>query len=186
LEPGLDVPDEIASLPRPVVGYVGAVSSWLDQELLAAVARAHRDWTVILIGPVDTGVELLKSLPNVYFLGQKEYSLLPAYVKGFDVTVIPFKINDLTRGVNPVKLYEYLAAGRPVVSTALPEVLPFRPVVSTSLNPVEFVKMVEDELAGDCSEKAASRVQLARRHSWQARAVAVSEAITRFRAKLED
>lgn len=181
LKPDLAVPEEVASLPRPVIGYVGAVSAWLDQEMLAAAARAHPEWSVVLIGPVDTDTSSLAALPNVHLPGRKNYGRLPAYLKGFDVTVIPFRINQLTRGVNPVKLYEYLAAGRPVVSSDLPEVRPFAPLVAVARDPGEFVKRVEEELAADSPEKVAERLRVAEQNSWEARAAAAEEAIEQCR-----
>lgn len=181
LRPDLELPAEISGLPRPVVGYIGAVSPWLDQEMLLALARARPEWSLVLIGPVDADVSSLRALPNVRLLGHRSYSLLPAYLKGFDVAVIPFKINELTRGVNPVKLYEYLAAGRPVVSSDLPEVRPFQPLVAVARDPEEFVKKVAEEIAGDTPEKTAGRLRLAEQHSWEARAAAVEELIERFR-----
>jgi len=177
LRPDLAVPGELAALPRPVIGYVGAVSAWLDQEMLAAAARAHPEWSVALIGQVDTDVSALAALPNVRLLGRRDYSELSAWLKGFDAAVIPFRIDELTRGVNPVKLYEYLAAGRPVVSSDLPEVRPFAPAVAIARNPAEFVSRLEEELAADSPEKAAARLALAERHSWEARAAAVEKTI---------
>jgi glycosyltransferase involved in cell wall biosynthesis len=181
LKPGLAVPPELAQLPRPVIGYIGAVSPWLDQEMLAAAARAHPEWSFALIGPVDTGVSLLSSLPNVRLLGSRPYSALPAYLGSFDIAVIPFKINSLTTGVNPVKLYEYLAAGRPVVSSDLPEVRVFRPQVAIAGNSAEFVSRLEEELAADSPGKRADRLRLAGQHSWEARAEAAAEAVEQFR-----
>jgi glycosyltransferase involved in cell wall biosynthesis len=181
LEPGLEVPPEIASLPRPVAGYVGAVSQWLDQEMLAAAARTKPEWSFVLIGPVDTDVEILRALPNVHLLGRKSYATLPAYLKGFNLTMIPFKINELTRGVNPVKLYEYLAAGKPVISSDLPEVRPFQPAVAVYRNQSEFLKKMEEELAGDSPQKVAARLRLAEENSWQARASVVEEEIVRHK-----
>ncbi|BAF60953.1 hypothetical protein PTH_2772 [Pelotomaculum thermopropionicum SI] len=181
LKPELAVPEDVASLPRPVVGYIGAVSAWLDLEMMAAAACTHPEWSIALIGPVDADVSSLAALPNVHLLGHRGYGLLPAYLKGFDVAVIPFKINELTRGVNPVKLYEYLAAGRPVVSSALPEVLPFAEVVAVARDPHEFVKKIEAELAGNTPEKVAARLRLAAQNSWEARAAAAEEVIERYR-----
>jgi glycosyltransferase involved in cell wall biosynthesis len=177
LEPGLEVPPEIASLPRPVVGYIGAVSQWLDQEMLAVAARTHPEWSLVLIGPVDTGVAALRALPNVHLLGRKSYASLPNYLKGLDLTLIPFKINELTLGVNPVKLYEYLAAGKPVVSSDLPEVRPFQPAVAVYRNQPEFLKKMEEELATDSPYKVAERLRLAEENSWQARAAVIEEEI---------
>jgi glycosyltransferase involved in cell wall biosynthesis len=183
-DPGLTVPLELASLPRPVIGYIGAVSPWLDQDLLAAAARAHPDWTLVIIGPVDTDTSALAGFPNINLLGHRDYRLLPSYLKGFDATVIPFRVNELTRGVNPVKLYEYLAAGKPVVSSDLPEVRAFGKMVSLASTPVEFVQRLEEELAGDSPEKASARLEMARQHSWEARAGAVEEQIERRRGRV--
>lgn len=183
MQPGLPAPPEFQNLPRPVVGYVGAISAWFDQEMLAAAARVHPEWSFVLIGPVDTDVSLLNSLPNVRLTGRKDYAVLPAYLKCFDIAVIPFKINELTTGVNPVKLYEYLAAGRPVVSSDLPEVRTFRPHVAIAGNAVEFVRKLEEELAADSPEKGAVRLEIAGRHSWGARAESAAAAVKRFRKR---
>ena len=180
-QPGITVPEELKDLPRPLVGYIGAVSDWLDQEMLRAAALVHPDWSVVLIGPVDTDAACLKGLPNVRLLGHKAYSELPAYLNCFNVAVIPFKINELTRGVNPVKLYEYLAAGKPVVSSDLPEVRPFLPLVSIAGEPEEFVKKIEEELAEDSPGKAVERLRVAGQNSWEARAAAAVDIISQFR-----
>ena len=177
----LAVAEEVAGLPTPVVGYVGAISSWLDQEALADLAKARPEWSVVLIGPVDTDVTLIKQFNNVIFLGKKDYRDLPRYIKGFDVCVIPFKINALTVGVNPVKLYEYLAAGKPVVSTDLPEVRQFAPLVSIAENSKDFVALVTEEVMTDSREKRLLRVRTASENSWEARAEAASSKIMNFR-----
>lgn len=174
-------PPELENMPRPVIGYIGAISSWFDQEAIAAAAIAHPQWSFVLIGPVDTDVSLLRALPNVSLPGRRPYGDLPDYLRCFDIAVIPFKINTLTEGVNPVKIYEYLAAGRPVVSSDLPEVRAFRPHVAVAGNTAEFVKCLEEELTADSPGKRAERVEVARRHSWEARAESAAEAVERFR-----
>ncbi len=178
----LRMPPELRDLPRPLVGYVGAVSAWFDQEMPAAAARAHPEWSFVLVGPVDTDVSLLNSLPNVRLTGRRDYADLPAYLRCFDIAVIPFKINELTTGVNPVKLYEYLAAGLPVVSADLPEVRTFRPDVAIAANAAEFVRKLEEELAADSTEKRARRLEIAGRHSWEARAKSAASAVRRSRS----
>lgn len=179
----LAVPPELENLTRPVIGYIGAVSEWFDQGMLAAAARAHPEWSFVLIGPVDTDVSLLNSLPNVRLLGRRAYAALPAYLKCFEAAVIPFKINNLTTGVNPVKLYEYLAAGRPVVSSDLPEVRAFRPYAAIAGNAEEFVTRLEEELASDSPGKKAERIEIAGQHSWKARAETAVEAVEQFRKR---
>lgn len=116
------VPADIARLPRPVIGFFGLIADWVDVELMARVAERFSQGSVVVLGKATTDVSALESLPNVHLLGRKPYGELPAYCKGFDVALMPFRINELTLNANPLKVREYLAAGLPVVSTAIPEV----------------------------------------------------------------
>jgi glycosyltransferase involved in cell wall biosynthesis len=123
LDPDTTVPREISRLPRPVIGYFGLISSdWVDVGLMEQVARRLPSASIVMLGKVAMDVSSLTRLPNVHLLGRKPYESLPAYCKGFDVAVIPFPINPATMNANPLKAREYLAAGIPVVSTAIPEV----------------------------------------------------------------
>jgi glycosyltransferase involved in cell wall biosynthesis len=118
----LPVPEDMKGIPHPILGFFGLIRDWVDLDLLAQVCRRRTDWHVVLIG--DSAVDLApyRNLPNMHFLGHRSYADLPAYCKGFDIGLVPFKVNELTRAVNPIKLREYLAAGLPVISTPLPEV----------------------------------------------------------------
>jgi glycosyltransferase involved in cell wall biosynthesis len=116
------VPEEIARLPRPVIGFFGLIADWVDVELMASVAERFSAGSLVAIGKATTDVSSLERLPNVHLLGRKTYGALPAYCKGFDVALMPFRINELTLSANPLKAREYLAAGLQVVSTAIPEV----------------------------------------------------------------
>jgi glycosyltransferase involved in cell wall biosynthesis len=110
-------------LPRPIIGYFGLISrDWVDVALMEQVARRFPSGSIVMLGKVAMDVSALARLPNVHLLGRKPYESLPAYCKGFDVAVIPFPINAATLNANPLKAREYLAAGLPVVSTAIPEV----------------------------------------------------------------
>jgi glycosyltransferase involved in cell wall biosynthesis len=123
LDRDTEVPAELAALPRPVIGYFGLMApDWLDVPLLASVARRFAHGSVVLLGKVGMDLGELAALANVHVLGRKPYATLPGYCKGFDVALIPFPINDVTLNANPLKAREYLAAGLPVVSTAIPEV----------------------------------------------------------------
>lgn len=113
--------EALADLPGPVIGFVGLIAEWVDTGLLRYVARHRPDASVVLVGKEDIDVGELKRLPNVHFTGQVPYEDLPTYCKCFDIAVVPFVINELTLASNPLKMREYLAAGLPVVSTALPE-----------------------------------------------------------------
>lgn len=116
------VPDEIANLPRPVIGFFGLIADWVDLDLMAHVAQQFPEGSMVLLGKATTDTSVLERVPNVHLLGRKPYEMLPAYCKGFDVALMPFRINELTLNANPLKVREYLAAGLPVVSTAIPEV----------------------------------------------------------------
>src|SRR5215470_8700459 len=116
------VPEEIAGFPRPVIGFFGLIADWVDVELLASVAERFSTGSLALIGKATTDVSTLERLPKVHLLGRKPYGALPAYCKGFDVALMPFRVNELTLNSNPLKAREYLAAGLQVVSTAIPEV----------------------------------------------------------------
>ncbi len=122
LEANTKIPEEIVSLPHPVIGFFGLVEDWVDISLMAKVAKHFSHGSMVILGKVKTDVSALEKLPNVHILGRKPYSELPDYCKGFDVALNPFVINELTLNANPLKVREYLAAGLPVVSTAIPEV----------------------------------------------------------------
>jgi glycosyltransferase involved in cell wall biosynthesis len=123
LHPRTEVPAEIARLPRPVLGYFGLIADdWVDVELLAHVARRFPRASIAMLGKITMDVSRLEKFPNIHLLGRRPYESLPAYCKGFDAAMIPFPINEATLNANPLKAREYLAAGLPVVSTAIPEV----------------------------------------------------------------
>lgn len=122
LDADTSVPTDLSRLPRPVIGFFGLVADWVDVDLMAEIARRFSECSLVLLGKVTTDVSVLASLPNVHLLGRKPYEELPAYCKGFDLALMPFRINELTLNANPLKVREYLAAGLPVVSTPIPEV----------------------------------------------------------------
>ena len=122
LNPETLVPAEIRDLPKPVIGFFGLIADWVDVDLMAEVAKHFRKGSMVILGKATTDISALQGLPNVHLLGRKPYADLPAYCKGFDVALMPFRINELTLNSNPLKVREYLAAGLPVVSSPIPEV----------------------------------------------------------------
>jgi glycosyltransferase involved in cell wall biosynthesis len=116
------IPDEIANLPKPIIGFFGLIADWVDVDLMAKVAKCFPHGSLVVVGKSTTDTTVLQNLPNVHLLGRKPYSDLPNYCKGFDVALNPFRISELTLNANPLKVREYLAAGLQVVSTAIPEV----------------------------------------------------------------
>jgi glycosyltransferase involved in cell wall biosynthesis len=160
------VPAEIADLPRPVIGFHGLIADWIDLDLLEAVAKHFSHGSVVLIGKATTDVSALKNLPNVHLLGRKPYAELPAYCKGFDVALNPFRISELTLNANPLKVREYLAAGLPVVSTAIPEVEVLGQC-RIGRNKQEFIREIEAAL--DDAGPSPARSRAIRAESWEAR-----------------
>jgi len=162
----------LADLRRPVVGYYGAISEWFDTELVAEIARQRPDWSFVLIGSTF-GADLapLRGLANVYLMGEQPYEALPAYLHAFDVATIPFRLNDLTEATDPVKFYEYLSAGKPVVAAPLPELLEYAEagLVYIAREARDWVEKIEQALREDGPERQDARRAFARRNTWAER-----------------
>lgn len=166
LDAHVRVPDEIARLPRPVIGFFGLIADWVDVDLMAHVASRFPGGSLVVLGNVTTDVSALRRLPNVHLLGRKPYADLPAYCRGFDVAINPFRINTLTLSANPLKVREYLAAGLPVVSTAIPEVEALGQC-RIGHDPEEFIREIEAALT-DPGPKV-QRSEAMQGESWDAR-----------------
>jgi len=168
---------ELADLPRPIFGYMGVLAGWFDPSLVAALARAHPQATVLLVGHTFPEVKwALRDLPNVHFVGEVENALVASYVAAFDVALIPFRINALTRATHPVKLFEYFAAGKPVASVRLPELEPYEGLVCFGDTPAEFAAAAARALAASDGDPAA-RLAVAHENDWERRAVEFDRAI---------
>ena len=174
-----DVPADLARITRPVAGYVGALHMWMDQDLLAEVAATMPDVSFALVGPAQVDMERVARLPNVTLLGPKPHDEVPAYVKGFDVALVPYLRSDFTDSVYPVKLNEYLAMGKPIVATALPEVERFNAqhggVISVASSAAEWASAIRQALNGSGAsgaeqvEQVNRRIAAARANSWEQR-----------------
>lgn len=175
-DPATRVPEDLARLPRPVIGFFGLLAEWVDIRLIREVALARPEWSIVLIGNAATDVGPLRGLPNVHLLGPRPYASLPGYCRGFDVAIIPFVRNDLTERANPIKLREYLAAGKPIVSTPLPEALRFGELVHAAGSADEFVREIEHGLVDDPA-LAARRMSSVRNQTWAARAAELAEVL---------
>jgi len=147
-DPRTVIPDEMKRLPRPVIGFFGLIADWVDLDLIRHLAVARPDCTFALIGKVTTDVSLFEGLPNVHLLGQKSYDELPGYVKGFDLALLPFVMNELTIASNPLKLREYLAAGLPVISSAIPEAEKLKHLIRIGRDKHEFLNHMNAILSG--------------------------------------
>ncbi|KFL35746.1 glycosyltransferase [Arenimonas donghaensis] len=170
---------------RRVIGYYGAIAEWFDLDLVRAVAQAQPDALVLLVGNDTAGAgEALADLANVRLTGEVPYADLPYWLHGFDVCLLPFKVIPLTLATNPVKVYEYLAAGKPVVSVDLPEMAQFDGLVRVAGDPAAFVAAVGAALADGPGEGAAARQAFAASQTWEHRAETFDRALAELNEPL--
>ncbi|MDG4786344.1 glycosyltransferase [Micromonospora sp. WMMD1102] len=185
-DPELFTPDgpvapALAGLPRPILGYLGTIDTRaLDGELVAALAAARPEWTVLLVGPsTRAGLAPLRGLPNVRLWPAVPFAEAPDLVRGFDVGIIPYRIGGLIDYVHPKKCYEFLATGRPVVATRLPALRELSAPVRLAATAARFVAAVEEELATAwCPRAIAERRAAAVPHSWDSRGALLRDLVT--------
>jgi glycosyltransferase involved in cell wall biosynthesis len=165
----VQVPREIASLKRPVIGYYGVIDERIDYELLRALSVSLPDAELVMVGPVvKVDPAELPRAENIRWLGQRQYAELPAHVKGFDVCLMPFALNEATEYINPTKTLEYMAAGKPIVSTAVSDVVHnFTPVVTVARTNEEFAAAVRAAIESPSAEMIARGLEQARANSWE-------------------
>lgn len=171
---------EVLALPRPVIGFAGnMLPGKVDFALLERLARRRPDWTLLLVGPVPEPEQTagLRAFPNVHLLGARPYDELPRYVAGFDIGLIPYVANDYTRSCFPLKLYEYLAAGKPVVATGLPELAEMEPDVVLAADDDAVLAAVERGLAARSAADTARRTEIASRNTWETRAATLLDLV---------
>lgn len=167
--------DELFLLKPPIIGYTGAISHWFDFDLVEQAANRLPGVNFVFVGRIipenRSTVNELKKKENISFPGEKDYRDLPHYVKYFDVTLIPFKMNELIKSVNPIKLYEYLAAGKPVISTPLPEIIRYKKkgVIEIIDDPGSIAKAVKMILANWDEDKRDICLKIAQENTWQER-----------------
>jgi glycosyltransferase involved in cell wall biosynthesis len=163
------VPEDLEKLPHPRIGFFGTLRDFIDVELIATIAKARPAWSIVLIGQRLTDLSAIDGLPNVHFLGQKPHHQLPAYCKGFDVGLIPYRIDSEVKFINPLKLREYLSAGLAVVSTAMPEVQPYAHLCHIAPTNAEAIGAIERALQESGPAARAVRSAAMRLETWQAR-----------------
>lgn len=170
--------EDVAPLPKPIVGYVGAINEKLDYGLLRRVAQAFPHCSLIMVGPVDLRLDdpglAELNLPNVHFLGAKSVAQVPHYIAHCQVCLMPYKLNEWTAHINPLKLYEYLAEGKPIVSTAIPAVHDYGEVVRIARDAGDFCAQVSHALAEKDTTIVCRRQEVASRNTWDARVEEIS------------
>jgi glycosyltransferase involved in cell wall biosynthesis len=174
---------ETGELEPPVLGFAGNLDPLkVDFALLGEVAAAHPEWSVVLVGPVQPGardeLRRLEALPNVVWLGPRPYEQLPSFVAAFDVGLIPYAANRYTESCFPLKLYEYLAAGKPVVASGLPELAGMGPDVALASDSSGFADAIVAALALRSDEDRRRRMALAARNTWETRTERLLELVS--------
>lgn len=168
-------PGDLAAIPRPILGFFGMIHHWIDAALLAEVARIRPHYSFVLLGERCVPTPQWDPQPNVYTLGRRSYESLPAYCAAFDAAVMPFIRSRMTRNINPIKMYEYLAAGLPVVSTSLPEAERFRGPIRFGDTPERFAAACDEAL--DDPEPRRTISSTVRDHTWSSRVERLSEMV---------
>lgn len=170
-DPALPIAEALRGVQHPVIGYLGTINYWINTELLARIATAHPEWTVVLVGPHDLLGNLapLKGLPNVILTGRVPYAQTPHYLRAFDVCVNPYHLDGVAEHCSPLKLYEYLATGKPIVSVDMPEARRFDGLIAIARDEDDFVTLVEKAVSSGSSEGVDARMAEARLHTWERR-----------------
>lgn len=166
----LPVPDDIANIPRPIIGYFGLVDRWIDLDMVAEIAKQRPHWSFVFIGRVGFPIEEAPQLPNIHFLGKKPYARLPEYGARFDAAIIPYRMSHHVKHINPLKLREYLAMGKPVVAVSIPEIDRFEQDICIARSFDEFLAGL-DRAVATSADPAAIRQRMAAvsELSWDAR-----------------
>jgi glycosyltransferase involved in cell wall biosynthesis len=179
LDPALNVAEPLRDLRKPVIGWFGLIAAWVDIALITAMARARPEWSFVLVGLPSVDVSELRALPNVLFPGPRPYQTLPQWAKGFDVCIAPYLLNQQLMNANPLKIREYLATGRPVVSMWAPEIEPYAHVARVVRDRDQFLGAIEAALAEGPQAHLDDRLNAVRDSTWDARVETIAGHVER-------
>jgi glycosyltransferase involved in cell wall biosynthesis len=177
------VPDDLAAIPRPRIGFYGTLQDWVDLPLIERLARRHPEWNIVLIGGIQVDVADLARLPNVHLLGRRPHGDLPRYCKGFDVGIVPYRGDERMRFVNPIKLREYLSAGLPVVTTSLPEARRYAPECLVADDPDAFEAAIVAALEKGDHPARLRRSAMMGAETWERKVAAVAATVMEVKDK---
>jgi glycosyltransferase involved in cell wall biosynthesis len=177
-EKDLPIPSDTAYLRGPVIGFFGLIERWIDLELIDYLAERRPQWNFVLIGRVAVPEEQVPKRSNIHMMGKRPYDSLPAYGKQFDVAIIPYYLTQQVLHANPIKLREYLAMGKPIVSVSTPEIDKFADAVAIASSREEFLARIDEALARPSTPAEIERRQTRVAGSgWQARIGKVLEIV---------
>jgi len=170
-------PPDIACIPKPIIGFSGAIDRRFDFALLRKLAERYRHCSFVLIGPLHVNLSRVVDMANVYYLGMKSIEEVPLYLAAFDICLIPYLLNEYTMGLSPLKLLEYLSLGKPVVSTAIPACVDYDELVYVAKSHAEFMELMEEALCESDPSLRDLRVKSARQNTWEDRVGTISRAL---------
>jgi glycosyltransferase involved in cell wall biosynthesis len=181
-----DKPDDIAGIPHPIIGYIGALDSErLDPDIIASFARALPAWNIVLVGPEDEVFRqsTLHDIPNIHFLGGKPFARLASYVAAFDICINPQRKNEITKGNYPLKIDEYLAMGKPVVATNTVAMQIFKDHTYLAEQPQDYPGLLQKAHEENTPAMEEERIRFARTHSWENCMIPFYQAVNDFEKK---
>lgn len=164
----LGVPTSLERVAQPIIGFTGAVDNWIDLDLIKTIANRRPEWSFVFVGPISDRISMPR-LPNMHFLGKVPYDVLPQHIAAFKVCLLPFRHTELTESVDPIKMYEYLAVGKPIVSTDLPEVRRFAHLIDIADGTTAFERAIALALEEDSPDLVRDRQAVAAANSWNRR-----------------
>ncbi len=172
------------NIPHPAIGFLGNIQYWIDMDLIRFIAQKRPNWSIVLIGPIGrlTKIDKVKDFKNVYLLGRKEYQRLPSYLKALDVCINPYIMDEVAKNCSPLKLYEYLASGKPIVSVDMLEARRFQELIEIASDYKDFLAKIEKVLSS-LPEKAQTieeRIKAAQKHSWDSRFLEIEKIIESY------
>ena len=180
------VPADIALLPKPNIGYSGLISARLDLDLIQDLANTYPDRSFVLMGSVDSrwcedDIQKLILMSNVHFLGMKKIDIVPLYVASFDVCIVPYKISKETENLSALKLYDFMATGKPIVTTNFPAVKEFENDVYVADSKENFIHCVDKAFQENDDSLSLKRKQIASQNTWDQRVMQLSQVIKGYR-----
>lgn len=175
-----EIHPDLSLIPHPRLGFSGTLDARFDSILVESIARSRPDWQIILLGDQRPGFNnsvILHSLSNIHFMGKKPYQELPLWLNGFDVLIIPYVQSERTLFISPLKFYEYLATGKPIITVPLPEIMDYQPHIYLAGSPMDFIHAIESAIASISLSDMEKRRQIAKINSWRNRVDTMLSAI---------
>jgi len=173
-------PEIVKDISGIILGVVGTFDERVDIELLEFILENIEEAILLLVGPIQTNIGKLGNHPRVLRLGKRQYEEIPSFIKRFDVALIPYRVNEITKAVYPVKLHEYLILGKPVVATDLPELEQFSKVIWIENTKEEFVRSIRLALNEKDGEIRQERIKIAKENSWEQRTSQITDILQKY------